>query len=326
MNRNIILILVLVIAGGIAWYVWKNKPDEKTTLDRTESNFKIDDVNTISRILITNKDGTRSDLKRVDDQWIINDQHRARQSNVEHLLKGINRQHLDYIPNKAATEGILKSIAVNGIHVEIFDLSGNPLLTYYLGGVTQGEGGTFFLKEGSTQPYTLIEPGFAGGLRARYALRPTDWRDIHFWVEDTESIDTLKVDYPKEHQHAFILIRNGNNYNVEPLYTTTPRKKNENQVKIKSYLTTLSKLACENFLPESAERDSIIDMLPFIEMNMIYKDKSTYLNFFPVVVPEAEKSNTDIPRFFIDYGGKDFMIAQQDVIKGAFRSYEYFFE
>jgi hypothetical protein len=125
MNRNIILIIVLVIIGGITWFVWKIKPDTTSTLDRTDSNFKIEDINTIGRILITNKDGSRSDLKRVGDYWTINDEHRARQRSVEHLLKGINRQHLDYIPNKAATEGILKSIAVNGMHVEIFDHSGN---------------------------------------------------------------------------------------------------------------------------------------------------------------------------------------------------------
>lgn len=326
MNRNIILIIALVVVGGITWLVWKNKPDTATTLDRTASNFKIDDVNTIGRILITNKDGSRSDLKRVNDYWTINDQHRARQQSVEHLLKGINRQHLDYIPNKAATEGILKSIAVNGMHVEIFDLTGNSLLAYYIGGVTQDEGGTFFLKEGSTQPYTLIEPGFSGGLRARYALRPVDWRDVRFWIEDTEAIDTFKVDYPKDRQHSYMLFKNGNSYDIEPLYTTTPRKEGANKVKIESYITSLSQLACENFLPTSAERDSIISMVPHLQIDMIYTDKKSYLKFFSNSLPEGQKSATDIPRFFIDYSGKDFMIAQQEVIKEAFRSYSYFFE
>ncbi len=71
-------------------------------------------------------------------------------------------------------------MAVTGIHVEIFDHQGNELLNYYVGGVTQDERGTFFLKEGSTQPYCLNQPGFDGGLRARYALAPVDWRDVRF--------------------------------------------------------------------------------------------------------------------------------------------------
>ena len=37
-------------------------------------------------------------------------------------------------------------MAVNGIHVEIFDQTGKELLNYYVGGVTQDERGTFFLK------------------------------------------------------------------------------------------------------------------------------------------------------------------------------------
>lgn len=326
MNRNIVLIVILVIAGGIAWYVWKNKKDPTSTLDRSESNFKIEDVNTIGRIIITNKNGARSDLKRKDDRWLINDQHLVRKTNIEHLLNGISRQHLDYIPNKAAVEGILRSMAVNGIHVEIFDRSGNELLNYYVGGVTQDERGTFFLKEGSTQPYTLIEPGFEGGLRARYSLRPEDWRDVRFWTEDTKEIDTLKVHYPKQRQHSFILYRSGKGYKVEPMFSTTARKSGDPSIRAASYLTILEGLACENFLPDSPEKDSILNLLPFMEMEIIYDTTSSYLKFIPVAVPHRVEGSATIPRYYIDYSGHDFMIAQHEVIKGAFRSYDYFFE
>lgn len=326
MKRNIVLLLLLLIAGTAAWYVWKNKRDPSSSFQRSESNFKVEDVNTIGRIIIINKDGSRSDLRRHDAYWTINDNHRARQTNVDNLLRGINRQHMDYIPNRAATADILKSIAVNGIHVQIYDRQEKPILAYYVGGVTQDEGGTFFLKEGSQQPYTLIEPGFEGGLRARYALRPVDWRDVRFWIEDTDAIDTLKVDYPKDRQHSFKIFRKGNSYDILPLYSTTPLLDKSNDNKMKSYFTTLSRLACENFLPESRERDSIIAMVPYMRIDMVYPDKTSYLKFYEAVVPAGQASTTDVPSFYLDYNGKDFMIAQQEVIKGAFRSYNYFFE
>lgn len=326
MNRNIILILILLIAGAAAFFIWKTKKDPSSSFDRADSNFRVEDINTIGRIIITNKEGDRSDLKRVGDHWTINDINRARQTNIDHLLKGISRQDLEYIPNKAATQGILNSMAVNGIHVEIFDNAGKQLVNYYVGGVTQDERGTFFLKEGSTQPYTLREPGFEGGLRARYALRPIDWRDVRFWIEDTQAIDTLKVDYPKQRQHSFVIYKKGNDYGIEPLFPTTVKLEGSNPVRIKSYLTTLSQLACENFLNDSPDRDSIMQMVPFVELEMIYKDKSNYLRFYPVGEPVLTEGSTDVPRYFIDYTGRDFMIAQSEVIKGAFRSYSYFFE
>ncbi|MFZ1677051.1 MAG: hypothetical protein WAT91_07260, partial [Saprospiraceae bacterium] len=101
MKRNIILFAVLIIIAVLVVYFYKTKKDVSTNIDRTESNFAIADINTIGRILITNKMGDRSDLKRAGDHWTINDTHKARQTTIDHLLKGINLQHLEHIPNKA---------------------------------------------------------------------------------------------------------------------------------------------------------------------------------------------------------------------------------
>lgn len=325
MNRNIILLIIVLIAGLGVFYVYKNKGDKSTTFERADSNFKVEDVSTIGRIILTQRDGSRSDLKRVGDHWTINDQHRARQSNVDHLLKGINRQHLDHIPNKAATENIIPSMAVNGIHVEIFDQQGNELLNYYVGGVTQDERGTFFLKEGASQPYCLKEPGFEGGLRARYALRPVDWRDVRFWMEDLEKLDSMRVHYPRQRQHSFVLYKKGNGYAVDPMFTTTPRLEGDPTTYVKSYFTLLSNLACEDYINDTPERDSILQMEPFSDMKMIFPDKTTSLQFFPAGKIGVSEFSPAVSRYYVNYGGRDFMIGQHEVMKGAFRAYSYFY-
>ncbi|HJW28995.1 MAG TPA: hypothetical protein VJ508_07050, partial [Saprospiraceae bacterium] len=137
MKRILWLLTVMILMSGLIYYLNQHKKDPNASFSRTASNFRIENTNTIGRIVLTNKDGSRSDLKRVGDHWTINDQYKARQTNVDFLLTGIQRQELDHIPNKAADEGILKYMAVAGIHVEIFDLEGKPLLSYTVGGVTQ---------------------------------------------------------------------------------------------------------------------------------------------------------------------------------------------
>lgn len=325
MRRNYLLLLLLLISGLVAYLLIATQKDTSSSFDRAESNFKIEDTRSIFRILLTQRNGMRSDLRRVGDQWRINDAHRARQSNVDHLLRGIRQQHLDHIPNKAASENIITSMAANGIHVEIFGQDDKKLLDYYVGGVTQDERGTFFLKAGSTQPYCLTEPGFEGGLRARYALGPVDWRDVRFWVEDMDRMDTLKVHYPRQRQHSFLLYKKSSGYAVEPMFSTTPRNSGQVGNRPQSYLTTLTQLACEDYIQEAIERDSVLRMIPFMEMTMVYPDSLSYLRFFPAGEPATSEYSPAISRYFIDYGGHDFMIGQHEVMKGAFRSYGYFF-
>jgi hypothetical protein len=325
MKRNLILAIVVLLLGSGAYYAYKNRPDSDTNLDRAESNFKIDDLNTIGRILLTHKDGTRADLKRSGDHWTINDNYKARQSTMEVLLAGIQTQSLDHIPSAAATKNILPYMISSGIHVEIFDRQGKPLLGYYVGGVSPDEHATYFMKEGSSQPYALIQPGFDGSLRVRYSLNPIDWRDVRFWTEDNDKIDTLIVDYPKQHQYAFKIYKKGAGYTIDPLYRTTPILKKENETLIRSYFTSLSQLACEDFINDAPERDSILQMEPFVHMQIVYPDKRTNLRFYPIGTPARSEFSPSFNRFFIDYEGRDFMLAQYNVIKGAFRSYDYFF-
>jgi hypothetical protein len=325
MKKNIMLFAILLVAAIGVYFVYSKKEDTSTTIDRAESNFKIEDVSQIGRIILTHKDGSRSDLRRQGDYWLINDIHRARQTNVDHLLTGIHKQHLEHIPNKAAVKNILPSMAVTGIHVEIFDLEGKELLNYYVGGVTQDERGTYFLKEGTSQPYCLHQPGFDGGLRARYDLRPVDWRDVRFWMEDNDKIDTLKVNYPKQREHSFVIIRKGNGYDIKPMFSTTPIKEGNVTNRVKSYFTILSQLACEDYMNDAQEKDSVLQMVPFMEMQMVYPDKTSSLTFYPIRVANPSDYSPPVSRYFINYAGRDFMIGQHEVMKGAFRAYNYFF-
>ena len=325
MKKNIILLGLFIIIAVVVLIIARSRKDTSTTLDRAESNFKVENISSIDRIILTQKNGIRSDLKRVDDHWMVNDQYRVRQVNVDHLLNGIRMQHLDHIPNREATQNILTSMSVNGIHVEIFDKTGKELLNYYVGGVTQDERGTFFLKEGTSQPYCLVQPGFEGSLRVRYALGPGDWRDVRFWMEENDKIDTLKVHYPKQRQHSFVIYKKGGAYEVDPMFSTTPVKKGDVNTRVKSYLTVLSQLACENYINDVAEKDSIIQMVPFMEMKMIYKDKTSALVFYPNGPVGVSEFSPAVERYFVDYVGRDFMVGQHEVMKGAFRSYDYFF-
>lgn len=324
MNKNIILILVLAILAGTAYFLLKNPKDKTTTIDRAESNFKVP-TQDIGRILITRKDGQIVDLKRSGERWILNNQYRARQSTMEVLLRGIAKQHLDHIPNQKTTANLLPYFATDGIHVEIFDNQNVKIVGYYVGGTTQTERGTYFIKENSSQPYCLNEPGFDGSLHVRYNLTPEEWRDVRFWNEELAKVDTIKVNYPGSKQESFILYKIGGAFEVTPMFSTTPILKGSPKSYVEVYFNSLEKLACEHFMNDSVERDSILKMIPFMEMDLVYQDKKTYIRFYPKGPVGVSEYAPYIQNYYIDYNGIDFMSGQHEVLKGAFRGYGYFY-
>ncbi len=84
-------------------------------------------------------------------------------------------------------------------------------------------------------------------------------------------------------------------------------------------------MACEDYLNDAQEKDSILQMVPFMEMKMIYPDKTSSFKFFPIGPVGVSEFSPAVSRYFIQYEGRDFMIGQHEVMKGAFRSYDYFF-
>lgn len=324
MKRNFILLIALAVIAGIAFFLLRKPVDKTTSIDRAESNFKVPSAE-IGRILITRKDGEIVDLKRTGDFWKLNDKYKARQSTLNILLRGIERQHLDHIPNNKTTANLLPYFATNGIHVEIFDLKGEKTTGYYVGETTQDERGTYFIKENSNQPYCLNEPGFEGSLHVRYNIKAEEWRDVKFWIEEASKIDTLKVNYPGSRQESFIVVKKSGGFEVTPMFSTTPIIKGNPSNAVHAYYGALEKIACELFIKDQVEKDSILKMTPFMEMNMIYADHSSYIRFYPRGPVGVSEYSPTIQNYYIDYNGEDFMSGQHDVLKGAFRGYGYFY-
>jgi hypothetical protein len=67
-------------------------------------------------------------------------------------------------------------------------------------------------------------------------------------------------------------------------------------------------------------------MIPFLEMKMVYADRKSFLTFYTAGSPvSTPTSPSPYSHYYVNYNDKDFMIGQYNVMKGAFRSYDYFF-
>ena len=63
---------------------------------------------------------------------------------------------------------MVKSLASEGIKVELYDRKGEKIKAYYVGGATPDERGTYMIMENAEEPYVAHIPSWEGNLRFRF--------------------------------------------------------------------------------------------------------------------------------------------------------------
>ena len=75
---------------------------------------------------------------------MINDTYRANENAIKGVLNFFEKNRIKFIPSKAATDNIINEIALIGLKVEVFDKENNLLKSFFIGGNTPNERGTYF--------------------------------------------------------------------------------------------------------------------------------------------------------------------------------------
>jgi len=187
-NTLILLVLFLALAGGAFYYL--NGNDSKNTVSESDRNFAVKDIETVHKIFLADRSGkTITLVKKAKKEWEVNGKFRASQNVVENLLTTIKRLRMQSIPPQAARKNIISDIAVHGIKVELYNKADNKLKSYYVGGMTNEEKGTYMIMDGANLPYIMEIPGFEGGLRVRFWKPDEDyWKDLAVFREDIDKI------------------------------------------------------------------------------------------------------------------------------------------
>jgi len=324
MNRTILFLLLFVLLGSAtAWYLLTNS-DAKASQLGEDRRFKVENTDDIYKIFIADRRrGERTMLKRKDGFWSYNEKYTARPSAVQSVLDAIRRVEMQYQPPKAAVQNMVKSLAADGIKVEIYNKNNQLLKSYYIGGSTSDERGTYMILDGAEQPYVAHIPGWEGNLRFRFNLKGDDWRDKTIFAEKATDIQSITVEYPKNKNKSFRLEKNGANYKIKPFYDVTPVINRPLKAgKVEQYLEGFRSLGAEAFENENPKRDSVRQLTPFsiITMKNI-KGEEKSIRLFPIF------TNHDVvERYLVDVNNGDFMLIQHLVFGKVMWGYDFFFE
>ena len=330
-NTTLFLLLAFTLIGASAWYFTKEeKTKSKTELIKEGMRFatKIDDVH---KIFIAPRDGESTTFSRNGDHWLVNNGGKANPNVMKNLLSTLGRVQVKFIPTQASVPHIVKEMAAIGIKVELYGKDDTKLKTFYVGGSTNNELGTYMIMEGSNQPYVTYIPELQGGLRWRFTATGDIWRDKAIFQEEPDDITAISIEYPTQKSHSFRLKKSGSGYDIKPFHENQLNRGNEhNPIAVKSFLTGYRRILAEGFENSNTKKDSIINTQPFSIINLKTSDgKEKTVRFFPKDLDQKD-INTGKPlmvhRYYVDVNDQDFLLAQQRVIGKLFWGYNQFFE
>ena len=198
MNRTLLLLIAVAVLGAGAYFFLNTDQEAaSTTVAGWDRDFAVP-RDQVHKVFIVQRSGVTSTLTRKGEQWFFNEKYPARPDAIENLLSAIESIRMKFKPTEAAIPHIVESLAARGIKVEIYGKEDELLKTYYVGGATNTEEGTYVIREGAEQPYVAELGAWVGNLRFRYNLVGDEWRDRTVFASRVEDIAGVSIESPKQ--------------------------------------------------------------------------------------------------------------------------------
>lgn len=324
MRWIVAIILVIAVAGLIFLFRQKSTPDLAASY-----HYAIKDVTRVAKIKI---DYRLIDpdilLERKNGFWQLNGVYRAREDAMVNLLKALERLELQFIPRPAGKTTMLLDLATTGTKVEIFAENGELLKSYFIGGSTPDERGTFMIMAGTYDPAVVSMAGFEGTIRPIFIMSEIDWRDRIVFREDPDHIQELVVEYPGQPEASFILRR------MQHELAAYPFKDDVKSLGLKpkpgaieSYLMNYKSVGAEAILSIPNLQEQLLREDPFVRISVRRSDASSFnVQLFPIKKDPEGSVRQQIARYHLmDDQGAVYLV-QHRVFEKLFLGRDFFFE
>ncbi len=346
MKRKYLIILALTIILIItALFLVFNRGTG--TFKDHDKEFAVKDTATITKVFLADKKNRTVLLEKVGaGDWLVNGTYKARNSGVNLLLETFTHLVPKYPVPKSAHDNVVALLATSSVKVEIYqvvyriDLFGLRLFphekltkTYYVGGATQDNMGTFMLMEGADVPFVVQLLGFRGYVAPRYSTLEKDWRDHTVFRKSLAEIRQVIMEIPLEPENSYKVIKENRDLKLIKLQTNEAFKQYDT-LRLLNFLTAFADIRYEALLNdmEQHRKDSIIHSTPKNILTVVDTkgDSTTIITYFKPNDNQAMdvKGNlyvNDLDRLYaLINNKKDFVLIQYYVFDKVLRPLSYF--
>lgn len=255
----LIIVLVLVIVTA-SIYFFQNTSSQPAYRD-----FAIKDTASIDKIFIADKNSNTVLLERKDGYWEANKSFVARRDLTNLLLETFYRIEVSSPVPNSKLDKVLKDLSVSGVKCEIYQ-NGKLSKTYYIGGVTDDNIGSYMIMEGSDQPFIVRIPGFNGFLNVRYNTNPNEWKEKLIFNYKVQDIAKVTVEYSNSPDESFIAISKGNNEFDLKEINGSKVKFDFDTIKVKTYISSCKLIGFDAYISDSLQQEKYdsLSVLPFV--------------------------------------------------------------
>jgi hypothetical protein len=332
MKKLLFPIILVIILGIAAVILYIN--NSGSTIKKELRDFAVEDTASVTRIFLADKNNQTITLDRKDGFWTVNKNFIARRDLIDVLLRTICHLNVKAPVPKSAHNTIVKGLAANSTKVEIYQ--NNALSkTYYVGGATPDNMGTYMLIEGSGVPFVMDLPGFTGYLSLRYTTDISEWKDRCIFRYKFSDIASVTIENPAAPSQSFQAIQKGTN--KFSLYSLSEKKELSgfDTLAVKEYMAYFKKMNFETYVTTITKerRDSVFKSRPILIITVEDKagTKKTirmYLrpNYDKLMKGESEVYEWDPDRMYAFINDdRDLVIIQYFVFDPVIKELNYFF-
>lgn len=304
LRKNRILLLIITILAIIAVIVLLGRSN--STLSDSDRDFAVEDTASVTRIFLAKKDTTQVVLRReIGRGWVLSQEMKASDKAVEILLETLKKMDVKRPVAKTEHNTVVKRLASDGVKVEVYQKK--PLFrvfganfftkerktrTFYVGGPTQSNLGTYMVKEGADIPFVVYIPGFRGFLSPRFKAKPDAWRDHTMISENINEIKWVEVRHPENEEQSFRMEKlPGDSLKIIRLHDSSLVYPFDT-LKVLDFLSSFYSVKFEDLINEHSARDSVTATEPLHIIRV--KDKNGNLSEIKTYLRDASEGLLDV--------------------------------
>ncbi len=200
----IIAVIVLITGAGIIYLTKMGTP-----FGKDDSNFAIEKVNKVTKIVLTSEQG-KVELTKIPEGWQVNKRFMAREGSVEFLLQVLSRLK---IKSPVSDEKFLKetkTITENVVFIEVFEQL-RRIKSFSLYKVNSNSYANYARKREGANPYVLYIPGFNKPVGSLFVTKEKFWKPCIIFNYRPGMIKAVKMDYPDSPEKSFRIVKTREN-------------------------------------------------------------------------------------------------------------------